>query len=269
MMPEVAKQLNGVVLSVIGQQNIELFEKAYLTASAIGQLKEALTPEYMKPLMALQGNKLGFRTDKDRDGGYPEAVVKNCLIEAVLTGVQPVGNQFNIIAGNFYITKEGCGYLLSKIPGLSYSISHQLPRIKDQSAAVVMEIRWTYKGTAGSKDLDIPIKVNSMMGADAVIGKAMRKARFWLYTTITGTELPEGDVMDVEARVISSKAPVTSAVDTREEEVLKAALVEIEKADTLEKLEAVKAKMGSEILIQLEPQIEAHRIFIVKANEQA
>lgn len=62
---------------------------------------------------------------------------------------------------------------------------------------------------------------------------------------------------------------VTNAIDTREEEVLKAALVEIEKADTLEKLEAVKAKMGSEILIQLEPQIEAHRIFIVKANEQA
>lgn len=62
---------------------------------------------------------------------------------------------------------------------------------------------------------------------------------------------------------------VTNAIDTREEEVLKAALVEIEKADTLEKLEAVKAKMGSEILIQLEPQIEAHANFIVKANEQA
>ncbi|MFK5282891.1 hypothetical protein ACI3PL_25325, partial [Lacticaseibacillus paracasei] len=79
--------------------------------------------------MALQGNRLGFKTDKDKSGGYPESVVKNCLIEAVLLGIQPTGNQFNIIAGNMYPTKEGCGYLLNNFKGLSYNLVCSLPRI--------------------------------------------------------------------------------------------------------------------------------------------
>jgi hypothetical protein len=192
----VATRLNQSVFTVIGQDKIMGFEKAYLVSNAIAELKQLLTPEYMKPIMNLQGNKLGFKTDKDTSGGYPEAVVKNCLIEAVLFGLQPTGNQFNIIAGNMYATKEGCGYLLSKIPGLSYDIIPELPRIKEGSGAVVMNIEWTYGGKSNSKKIDIPIRVNNFMGTDAVIGKATRKARKWLYDTITGTEIPEGDITD-------------------------------------------------------------------------
>ena len=40
------------------------------------------------------------------------------------------------------------------------------------------------------------------MGADAVIGKATRKARKWIYDTITGSEIPEGDVMDIEFKEV-------------------------------------------------------------------
>lgn len=192
----VAIKLNQSVLSVIGQEKIMGFEKAYLVSNAIAELKTLLTPEYMTPIMNLQGNKLGFKTDKDTSGGYSEAIVKNCLIEAVLFGLQPTGNQFNIIAGNMYATKEGMGYLLSKIPGLRYDIVPELPRINAQSAAVVMNIEWSINGSRNSKKIDIPIKVNSYMGTDAILGKATRKARKWLYDTITGTEIPEGDVTD-------------------------------------------------------------------------
>lgn len=192
----VATKLNQSVMNVIGQDKIIGFEKAYLVSNAIAELKELLTPEYMKPIMNLQGNKLGFKTDKDSSNGYPEVTVKNCLIEAVLFGLQPTGNQFNIIAGNMYATKEGMGYLLSKIPGLKYDIIPELPRINANSAAVAMNIEWTISGNRNSKKIDIPIKVNQYMGADAVLGKATRKARKWLYDTITGTEIPEGDVSD-------------------------------------------------------------------------
>jgi len=167
-----------------------------MVSNAISELKELLIPEYMKPIMNLQGNKLGFKTDKDASGGYNEGVVKNCLIEAVLFGLQPTGNQFNIIAGNMYATKEGMGYLLSKIPGLKYDIIPELPRINSQSAAVVMNIEWILGSIHNSKKIDIPIKVNQYMGADAILGKATRKARKWLYDTITGTEIPEGDISD-------------------------------------------------------------------------
>lgn len=193
----VATKLNQSVMNVLGQDKIMGFEKAYLVSNAIGELKELLTPEYMKPIMNLQGNKLGFKTDKDKEQGYKEDVVKNCLIEAVLYGLQPTGNQFNIIAGNTYATKEGMGYLLSKIQGLRYEITPELPRINAQSAAVVMNIEWTLGGVHNSKKVDIPIKLNQYMGADAVLGKATRKARKWLYDTITGNEIPEGDVSDL------------------------------------------------------------------------
>jgi hypothetical protein len=200
---EIAKRLNNSVQKVITSETLIGFEKAYQIASAAQELQTLLTPQYMKPIMALQGNKLGFKTDKDTSGGYPENIVKNCLIEAVLMGVQPFGNQFNIIANNTYITKEGFGYLLANYSGLSYEISPELPRINGQSAAVVMNLEWTINGTTKTKKIDFAIKVNQYMGADAVIGKATRKARAWLYNTITGSEISDGDITD--ANVVSSK----------------------------------------------------------------
>ncbi len=187
---EISKILDQEVSIVLGGENVKGFERFFLVAEAMNKLQTALTDDYMKPIMALQGSSLGFKTDKT----YPVDVVRRCISEAVLTGVEPVGNHFNIIAGNMYITKEGFGYLLlTKVPGLYYDIIPELPRIKDTSAAVVMNINWTLNGTANEKKVDFATKVNQYMGADAVIGKATRKARAWLYNTITGSEIPDGE----------------------------------------------------------------------------
>lgn len=205
---ELAKKLNDRVFAVIGKDALQGFEKAYHIANAIGDLKTLLTPEYMKPIMALQGNKLGFKTDKDDKGGYPEEVVKNCLIEAVLTGLEPWGNQFNIISGQMYGTKEGFGALLNKTKGLKYDITPSLPRINaaKDGAAVNITITWTYGSEPeNKKDIDFPIKMNQYMGADAVIGKATRKARAWLFNKINGTEIGEADVQDIDHKIVPSK----------------------------------------------------------------
>lgn len=206
---EIAKILDSNVFAVIGdeQQLMSGFEKAYLIANATAQLKELLTPEYMKPIMELQGNKLGFKTDRDDKGGYPMDVVKNCLIEAVLTGVQPFGNQFNIIAGNMYVTKEGFGYLLKKTKTLSYKLIPGLPRINNEKtgAAVSVKAKYTYNGVSEQEDLEIPVKMNAYMGVDAILGKVTRKARAWLFNTIHDSEVADGDAVDVGAEVLSSK----------------------------------------------------------------
>lgn len=202
-----AKKLDTSVANVFTNKQVLGFEKAFMVASAIEELKNLLTPEYMKPIMAMQGNKLGFKTDKDKDGGYPEAVVKNCLIEAVLMGLQPTGNQFNIIAGNTYATKEGVGELLKNIEGLSYKTTFELPRISADktSAAIKCNITWELNGIKQKETLEIPVKMNSMMGTDAVIGKATRKARKWLYDDITGSELPEADVEEIQYELVQEK----------------------------------------------------------------
>jgi len=209
---EIAKKLNESVTKVIGSDKMMGFEKAYQIANAVKDLKTLLTPEYMKPIMQLSGNRLGFKTDKDATGGYSEDVIKNCLIEAVLTGVQPFGNQFNIIAGNCYITKEGFGYLLNNMKGLSYEIIPGLPRINAEktSAAIVVKINFTINNEKKEREIDLPIKMNSFMGADAVIGKATRKARAWLFNTINGIEIGDGDVTeDAPFTTISTKITKT------------------------------------------------------------
>lgn len=220
--PDVAKKLDAQVLQVIGsEETLAGFEKAYQIATAAQQLKNLLTPEYMKPIMALQGNRLGFKTDKDEKGGYSEDVVKNCLIEAVLTGVQPWGNQFNIIAGNTYVTKEGFGHLLSNFKGLKdYEIIPGLPRINIEKtgAAIMMKVKWTLANEPQQeRDLDISVKMNAYMGVDAVIGKATRKSRAWLHSKLSGVEIGEGDVSDIDHKVVGSKI---NTIDKNEERLV-------------------------------------------------
>lgn len=218
---EIVLKLNDTIKQGYESNKLQGFERAYVLANATKQLKDLLTKEYMQPIMMLQGNKLGFKTDRDTSGGYDENVIKNCLIEAVLTGVQVVGNQFNIIAGNCYITKEGFGYLLNNVDGLDYEITAKLPRINadSTSAAIVMVVEWSFfGGEKHLKELDIPIRMNKMMGTDAVIGKATRKARHWLYNRISGLEIAEGDAEELRRE----KTPFTEAkiVDIPENVVL-------------------------------------------------
>lgn len=199
-------QLNNAVSSVLNENSLIGFEKAYATAKAIDTLTSLLTPEYMAPIMKLQGNRLGFKTDKDKTGGYPEAVVKNCLMEAVLMGVQPYGNQFNIIAGNTYLTKEGCGEILTNYPGLSYQIILMTPVTQpdNKTAVVEAQIKWTINGEEKNTKIPISVKMDNFTTVDSLRGKATRKARAWLIETLTGYEVAEGDVQEIPHEVIKS-----------------------------------------------------------------
>lgn len=241
----IAKKLNESISSVITSDKLKGFERAFQIANAAQELKELLTHEYMIPIMALQGNRLGFRTDKDDSGGYKEDVVKNCLIEAVLTGVEPFGNHFNIIAGNCYITKEGFGHLLKNYPGLTYEIIPMLPRVNHEkgSAAVVMKIIWTMNGKVSEREIDFAIRVNKFMGTDAVIGKATRKARAWLFYTINGIEVADGDIMDIESKVVSSTIQKSKEEIERERIILL-----INDAKTKEELNGIAKYVPDELL---------------------
>lgn len=235
----VAQKLNDKVFSVIGQNALKGFEQAFLVADAIKELKVMLTAEYMKPIMQLQGNKLGFRTDKDKTGGYPEEVVKNCLIEAVLMGLQPHGNQFNIIAGNTYPTKEGMGELLKKIDGLNYEIIPAIPKaISDKTSSVDMNIKWAMNGaTSTTVILPVSIKIDAYASVDSVIGKATRKARKWLFEKVTGVEITDGEVSDVESTVMQSTPLVNKEAERIE--------LMISDADTIEIMLAIEPDMKS------------------------
>lgn len=193
---------------LVAQKEVSQFKKMALIAGSINELRALLTPAVMKPILALQNTSIGFKTDRP-NGGYDVDTVRDCVIEATLKGVFPVGNEFNIISGQCYITKEGFGHKLRDVPGLSYTLTPGIPRVPNENGAIIkVQVEWNYNRKDGSKELELAIRVNKGMGTDAIIGKAIRKARAWLYTTVTGQEIGDGDadcdVIDIKADPVAS-----------------------------------------------------------------
>ena len=191
-------------VSNVLQSNLQSFNSAFVISKAIQKIDNALTAENMKPVMELQGKKLGFRTDKI----YQLQVVKECVIEAVLQGLNVVGNHFNIIAGNMYITKEGYGFLLSQIKDLRYNISYSILEEKNGYTDVQCKITWKFEGKDGKKQIEIfPVKSGKYGTPDNILGKAERKSRKWLYDHIAGKETSDGAI-DIDHTTVQTEMEV-------------------------------------------------------------
>lgn len=181
---------------LLAQKEVSQFKRAFMIAETIGELRNILTPKVMDPFMKLQNTSIGFKTDNP--GGYPVDVVRDCVIEATLKGVYTVGNEFNIIQRQCYITKEGFGHKLKSIPNFGWIETPGIPRINAECSGAVIRVHleWTLNKQKFEKDLDLAIRANRGMGPDAIIGKAIRKARAWLYTAVTGQEVGDGEAED-------------------------------------------------------------------------
>lgn len=197
------------------------FMQAVRMAQGIRALREALSDQFVQMvLLPLQGTKLGFLTDKDKDGGYGLAVVRDCCIEAMLRGFNVVGNEFNIIAGQFYGAKAGFERQVAEFPGLAnLQLQPGVPAMGGEKGGLVpYSATWTLKGepmsihcqvTKEGLDLRIPVKVNAGMGADAVIGKATRKILYRIYQRINGSSygMIDGEVGDDPILTTGEAAP--------------------------------------------------------------
>ncbi|MES2788160.1 MAG: hypothetical protein V4719_00965 [Planctomycetota bacterium] len=194
------------------------FSRALTTVQAINDLRKALTPEIMTHIMAVQNTRLGFKTDKP--DGYPVATVKECLIEALLHGAQPTGNEFNIIAHGCYLTLEFFRHKLREWPGLTDLVLELgVPVIGDKGAVVECAANWKINGVFRSlqfrktektadreaADTRICVKVNAGMGYDAVLGKAERKLRARIWQLLTGSvSTHDGEADDLELPKVTS-----------------------------------------------------------------
>lgn len=164
-------------------------------------------PEIRARVVALQDTPLGFRTDRDpkvknRKTGEPNTpysyeVVKDAAIEAGLRGLQLVGNQFNIIAGRFYGTKEGLEFLIRKMPAVTdFRPVVGVPAVKPGGVLIDCEATWQQGGKPMAVKVTIPIKSDDFSSADQLIGKATRKLLARCYSIMTGNTMPEGEAGD-------------------------------------------------------------------------
>ena len=174
-------------------------ERGLMLAEGTTQMMALLTEEVMKPIMALQGSTLGFRTDKDSAGGYPLKAVRDVTIEAYLRGFRMTGNEVNIIAGRFYAAKDGCRRRVLEWPGLK-EFRHELsfPTDKGGTAYVNALATWTLNGKPDQYErrdkTAIPSRRNSGMGDDAILGKAERKLYAGVLNQLSSFVIPDGEV---------------------------------------------------------------------------
>lgn len=218
-------------------------QQAVVLATGISQLRTALTVEVMNNVfMPLQSSPLGFVTDRDiltkdrKDKmsedqirqwkpGYGVDVVRDCLIQSMVHGLRPVGNEWNIISKRMYAAKNGLGRCVSEFPGLTdLLIEPSAPQLNgDKSEARVgITARWALNGKpmsmvrevvknadGGAVDRRFAIRVNYGMGADAIVGKAIRKTYKAILDMLTGSTLtiPDGDVIDTIGNEVADPAP--------------------------------------------------------------
>jgi hypothetical protein len=187
---------------------LDRVERLIQTARGIRVVQDALDP-FMGEIIALRGKSIGFLTDKDKqDNGYSPEVVRDCCIEGMMRGVLPYDNEMNIISGKAYVTKNGFVRLLKEYPGLTdLELKFGVPTMKGGGAIVECLGTWKLDGQPMMLEAEIPVKVNTGMGADAILGKAERKLRARIYNRISGTVFttPEGEVGDEEPLVIEAE----------------------------------------------------------------
>lgn len=206
---------NAAALDIVNN-----FGAAFGAAQVIMLLREALTEEVMTTIfMPLMNSKVGFRTDRDgkpdKNGRtkplYDMSVVREAIIDGALIGLRPTGNQFNIISGTMYPTKEGYTALLKKI-GAKYIIDYSQPTMDAQGfATFICKINYEYKGEKKAFSVSATVRTDQYSSYDQLRGKAERRAKKALYEYLTGTDYGEADEsssapIDVVAVEISNEA---------------------------------------------------------------
>jgi len=192
---EVAERCNLATL-----QGMPPIPRAFALAEGVQALRQAVEP-LLPSILPLMNSRLGFLTDK-RGPTYPVDVVRDCVVEALCRGLNLIGNEWNIIGGNCYTTKEGYERLVGELPGLTdLDLSPGVPTMRDGGALVRVHATWCYQGKAlhltddkGQSGRTFAIRVNAGMGADAILGKATRKALKAIYQKSTGCVHADGEV---------------------------------------------------------------------------
>jgi hypothetical protein len=252
-----SNKIDSQVALVLADKSVGI-EKALVVARAMEIIDSCLTAEIMNPIMRLQGSKLGFKTDKDivrnpqtsqyeRGTGYPLEVVKNCFVEMSLIGLQPVFNQWNIIGGNSYVTKEGADTLLKNIPYLQeHLIIHEEVNqsVDKKTASVKSKIQWVIDGEQHTQIITFPVKSDAYTTHDALIGKADRKSKIWLFNKIKGTCISDGDAD--EAKIIDVTPPKPNAAKVDDIKTVNRILKHIEKSTDVETLEKCYEAIGDD-----------------------
>jgi hypothetical protein len=153
-------------------------ERSIMLAKAIIKAESALEP-FRPTIESLKNTPLGFLLDKPEQYDWP--ILRRICAEAMLRGSRITGNEFNGIAKKCYLTQAYFVRKCREWPGVSISQEiFGIPRTLNGQTVVDYKIVLTRDGVeevySREGNQAIAVRVNDGMGADAIIGKAKRKA---------------------------------------------------------------------------------------------
>lgn len=226
------QQANEAAMAAFGSGSSGNIIAALQVAESMESLRRLFDePAIQARITALQDTAIGFRTDRDpkqkRRGtqeyntAYSYNVVKDCAIEAGLRGLQLVGNQWNIISGRTYCTKEGFEFLIKGLKHVTdFKVNLGVPANKPGGVIIECDGSWNNAGQPQTLKSSIPVKSDDYSSADQLLGKATRKFLKRCYEMMTGNVMPEGEAGEdgqIEAAqgrvLIPHKAPKFIAPD--------------------------------------------------------
>lgn len=187
--------------------NMQEFEKSLYYAHYLIEIKKSFTDDVMELIRSLMNTNIGFKTDRNplMSRGvtpYNDEVIINCAVQAMMHGLRIHGNEFNIIGGNFYVTKEGLERIVPSNPNLeeelNTSIESAAPNEKSGNWLIVYQYSYKLKSRAKvNKSLKVIVKgrlKNSKdsekefeIPLDAVLGKAKRKLLKHIYNEMNNS----------------------------------------------------------------------------------
>lgn len=170
--------------------NISEYEKSLLYGHYLVQIKNQISGKVLEIVKDLMNTGIGFKTDKPT---YSDEIIKNCVTQAIMHGLRIHGNEFNILGGNFYATKEGLERIVNRNPDLERKIIIKSRGFKKSPETEIWALSFDYdfklKDRQEIKD-DVTVYVRGKQGnyeipLDAVLGKARRKVLKTIYNQMT------------------------------------------------------------------------------------
>lgn len=219
-----AKEAFELVCKEAGQLHVaNNAASAFIAVDIVTKLRGILSKEVMENVfMPLMNTKIGFLTDRkgkpDKRGHvkplYSIEIVRDALIDGIMIGLLPTGNQINIIADQMYPTKEGFTFLLKTI-GVKYFINAGFDKGENQNFAVIpVKISYEHNGEKNSFSIEATVKKDNYSSHDQLRGKAERRGKKALYEYITGCDF--GDADEESSVVDAAYEDVSDAVDLKD-----------------------------------------------------
>ena len=182
-------------------------KRALMIGAGMTYLRQLISGRTLELIKSLAGSEVGFVCDKD---GYPDNVIRDCAITALMRGAHLIGNEWNIIAGRCYLTKQFFERILKAIPDVS-DVDPQIgiPDHTSRGALVAARCTWKQGGKShelkcvkisDDEDYRLCVRVNQGQGADAVKGKATRKLLAHVYARVTGIACDDEETWETEPK---------------------------------------------------------------------